>query len=149
VHVRVDGHDHFSHVLSRFPKITPYDSMSGGLFGTPFALNPKCLVFSLLIIAVYYLPHSKDWTQQIILLFLLAMSSYIALAWYDFIYQCRDTLKPTFLGFLSAPFKPPTYRQEFEQMPEATQKTIRTVDMVVLAFVVTPFLYSYFFIKKN
>ena len=30
--------------------------MGGGLFGTPFYLNPKCLVFSAAIITVYFLP---------------------------------------------------------------------------------------------
>ena len=34
--------------------------MGGGLFGTPLYLNPKCLLFSLAVIIVYYLPKIKS-----------------------------------------------------------------------------------------
>ena len=49
--------------------------MGGGLFGTPLALNPKCLVFSAFVLAVYWLPHPKNYSHKIVVAFLLATLS--------------------------------------------------------------------------
>ena len=66
------------------------------------------------------------------------------MAWYDVCYDCNDQLKPTLLGWISAPFKPPQYKKEVEELPLKWQKIVRTVDIVALlaavAFVGSPFL---------
>ena len=60
--------------------------------------------------------------------------------WYD----CNDHLKPTFLGWISAPFKPAEYKKGVEELPIKWKKIVRTVDIVALvaavAFVGAPFL---------
>lgn len=118
--------------------------MGGGLFGTPLALNPKCLVFSGFVLAVYWLPHPYHFTHKIVVAFLLATLAYVVLAWYDLIYDCNDHLKPTLLGWLSMPFKPKEYRDAYEQLPVKYQKVVRWFDiailLVLLALVFAPYV---------
>ena len=118
--------------------------MCGGLFGTPLYLNPKCLVFSLFVLVVYWLPHPKFIQHQYIMAFLLATSAYILLAWYDLIFDCNDRLKPTLLGWLSGPFKPSSYSEEYDKLPLKYQKIIRWFDIAVLIILVITFIYPYY-----
>jgi hypothetical protein len=112
--------------------------MSGGLFGTPFALNPKCLIFSAFVVFVYLLPKTHPiWTSVI-----LAFSAYILLAWYDYIYDCTDKLQPTFLGYLSSPFKPAEYGEKIKRLPIKYQKMLRTVDIVILILTLGALAYT-------
>lgn len=106
--------------------------MGGGLFGTPLYLNPKCLVFSAFVLAVYWLPHPKAYEHRVIAAFVLATLAYVLLAWYDYLYDCTDKFGPTFLGWISMPFKPPEYRQKFDALPIKYKKAVRTFDSVVL-----------------
>jgi len=53
---------------------------------------------------------------------LLAFTGYILMAWYDVWYDCNDHLKPTFLGWISAPFKPAAYQKGVEDLPVKWQK---------------------------
>lgn len=117
--------------------------MGGGLFGTPLALNPKCLVFSFAIIAVYYLPKPITIAHNIVMVFLLGMSSYIALAWYDVIYDCNDRLKPTIFGWLSKTFKPKEYREQYKDLPIKAKKIIRNIDIIILLVIAMTFAYPF------
>jgi hypothetical protein len=127
-----------------------YKIMGGGLFGTPLALNPKCLAFSGLLIAIYWMPpwaplrSPYDIAVKRAITIGLAFTGYILMAWYDMWYDCNDQLKPTFLGWISAPFKPPQYKKDLEEIPLKWQKIVRTVDIIALlaavAFVGAPFL---------
>lgn len=121
--------------------------MSGGLFGTPLELNPKCLVFSAFVLVVYWLPHPVALAHRIVMAFLLATTAYILMAWYDVIYDCNDHLKPTLLGWLSGPFKPPSYLKEYEELPVKYQKIIRWVDIAVLG--ILGVLVAYPFLVKS
>ncbi len=124
--------------------------MGGGLFGTPLALNPKCLAFSGLLIAIYWMPPWPALKTPYDIAFKravtigLAFTGYILMAWYDVWYDCNDHLKPTLLGWISAPFKPAQYKKDVEDLPLKWQKIVRTVDIVALiaalAFVSAPFL---------
>jgi len=106
--------------------------MGGGLFGTPLYLNPKCLVFSAFVLAVYWLPHPKAYSHKIVAAFLLATLAYVLLAWYDYIYSCTDRLGPTLLGWMSGMFKPASYRAEFDRLPVVYKKIVRTFDVAIL-----------------
>jgi hypothetical protein len=117
--------------------------MGGGLFGTPLYLNPKCLVFSLSLCVVYFLPHPKAFAHTIVMVFLLGTAAYISLAWYDMLYDCNDHLGPTLLGWLSMPFKPKEYRDKYNELPVKYQKIIRNVDIFVLCFIGLAFLYPF------
>ena len=125
--------------------------MGLGLFGTPLYLNLKCIVFSGLLIAIYWMPPwaplrtpaDLAWKRGITIM--LAFVGYILMAWYDTIYDCNDRLRPTFLGWLSAPFKPAYYSEEFDKLPLKWQKIVRWVDVIAvlaaIAFVASPFLF--------
>jgi hypothetical protein len=106
--------------------------MAGGLFGTPLELNPKCLVFSAFVLLVYWMPHFKAFEHRIVMAFVLATTAYVLMAWYDKLYDCNDRFGPTFLGWLSMPFKPQEYRDKFDALPVKYQKIVRTVDIVIL-----------------
>lgn len=110
--------------------------MGGGMFGTPLYLNPKCLVFSAFVLAVWFLPHPKRWQHQIVLGFILASLAYVIMAWYDLIYDCNDRLRPTVLGWLTGWAKPPHYSKEYEELPLKYKKLVRNVDIAVLIVLV-------------
>jgi hypothetical protein len=112
--------------------------MGGGLFNMPFYLNEKCLVFSAFVVFVYLLPKTHPiWTSVI-----LAFTAYILLAWYDYLYSCNDLLQPTFLGYLSSPFKPAEYGEKIKRLPIKYQKMLRTVDIVILILTLGALAYT-------
>lgn len=102
------------------------------MFGTPLYLNPKCLVFSAFVLAVYWLPHPKPLPHRIVMAFFLATLAYVLLAWYDVIYDCNDRLGPTLLGWMSKSFKPKEYSDKYDELPVKYQKIIRWVDIAIL-----------------
>ena len=125
--------------------------MGGGLFGTPLALNPKCLVFSAFVLGTYWLPHPKAYEHRIVAAFVLATTAYVLLAWYDLIYDCNDHLKPTLLGWLSMPFKPKEYRDAYEQLPVKYQKVVRWFDIAILVILLglmfSPYIGTFHLLK--
>lgn len=105
--------------------------MAGGIFpGQPFHFNVKCIIFTLVLAAGYwYLPHKNPWVLAFLIWF-----PYIALAWYDWSYQCRDKLQPTLVPFgryIWLPFKPPGYKQAYEDLPEEQKKAMDNLDHLV------------------
>jgi hypothetical protein len=105
--------------------------MAGGIFpGRPFAWNIKCIIFTILIAGGYwYLPHRNKY----VLIFLLWIP-YLALAWYDYYYDCKDKMMPTLFPYgrkIYLPFKPPDYKREFEKMPETQIKAMDRLDHIV------------------
>jgi hypothetical protein len=110
--------------------------MGGGLFGTELALNPKCLAFAGFVLAVYWMPHPVALSHRIIANFILACLAYVALAWYDVLYDCNDRFEPTLLGWLWKPLKPKEYQDKYDKLSEKTKKVIRTVDIAVLVILV-------------
>ena len=123
--------------------------MGGGLFGTPLYLNVKCLVFSVAILIVYWLPHPISVAHNWVMFFLIGVSAYISLAWYDVLYNCNDRLQPTFLGWMTKSFKPPEYSKKYDKLPLKYKKMIRMVDVVVLGIVLFTFLYPFIVRKWN
>jgi UDP-N-acetylmuramyl pentapeptide phosphotransferase/UDP-N-acetylglucosamine-1-phosphate transferase len=122
--------------------------MGGGLFGTPLYLNPKCLVFSGFVLAVYWMPHPNPLAHRILTAFMLATLSYVLLAWYDMIYDCNDKLGPTLLGWLSMPFKPSSYRDQFNELPVKYQKIVQWTDILILSVLLVLFVYPFIFTKR-
>jgi len=106
--------------------------MAGGLFpGHPFALNLKCIIFTMILAAGYWFaPHKNLW----VLAFLI-WSPYIALAWYDYSYNCQDKLKPTIVPFgryIWLPFKPPGYKEEFDKLEPEKIQAMDKLDHIVI-----------------
>lgn len=110
--------------------------MAGGLFGTPLELNPKCLVFSVFVLLIYWMPHFKAFGHRTVMAFVIATTAYVLLAWYDKLYDCTDRYGPTFLGWLTKSFKPKEYQDKFDELPVKYQKMVRTVDIVVLILLI-------------
>jgi len=110
--------------------------MGGGIFGTPLYLNPKCLVFSAFVLAVYWLPHPKYLEHRIVAAFFIATLAYVLLAWYDYIFDCNDRLGPTLLGWLSMPFKPAEYSKQFDNLPVKYKKIVRWFDIAILCVLI-------------
>lgn len=123
--------------------------MGGGLFGTPLYLNVKCLIFSVLILIIYWLPKPIAFAHKIVMGFLLTTSAYISLAWYDVLYDCNDQVKPTLLGWLSKPFKPSKYSKEYENLPIKYKKIIKNFDIFILIIIIITFIYPFLFKFKN
>jgi hypothetical protein len=102
--------------------------MAGGLLpGKPFEFNLKCILFTAVLAGGYwYLPPKRLW----ILVFLLWFP-YIALAWYDWSYGCQSKLMPTAVPFgryVWLPFKPPGYKQAYEDLPVEKKAIMDRVD---------------------
>jgi hypothetical protein len=105
--------------------------MSGGIFpGRPFRFNIKCIIFTIVLAAGYwYLPHKNPWVLAFLIWF-----PYIALAWYDWSYKCQDKLQPTIVPFgryIWLPFKPPGYKQEFNELPKDKIEAMNNIDHIV------------------
>ena len=87
--------------------------MAGGLFGRPFVLNIKCIVFSLICMMLFlYKPSLKNDFTLYTTLFIIFVISYVAMAWYDYYYDCRiNPLKRGGKSFTGM-FKPPAHMPE-------------------------------------
>ncbi|MBM10171.1 MAG: hypothetical protein CMF69_11475 [Magnetovibrio sp.] len=63
--------------------------MAGGLFGRPFTFNIKCIIFSLICIALFlYNPSFKNKWTLYFTLFIIFIIAYVAMAWYDHFFDC-------------------------------------------------------------
>ena len=87
--------------------------MAGGLFGKPFAFNIKCIIFSLITMALFL--YKPTFSNNYILygtLFIIFTVSYVAMAWYDYFFDCR--ILPLRKGELSwqSLIKPPAHQPE-------------------------------------
>jgi len=105
--------------------------MAGGIFpGAPFRFNIKCVIFTAMLAGGYWLLPPKNY----FVLFFLLWFPYIAMAWYDYMYECRNKLGPTIVPFgryMWLPFKPPQYQAEYNKMSESQIGTMSRVDHVV------------------
>ena len=64
--------------------------MAGGLFGKPFAINIKCVFFSLICMALFlFKPIFNSNYTLYGTLFIIFTLAYVAMAWYDYFFDCR------------------------------------------------------------
>jgi len=81
--------------------------MAGGIFvDQPYHPNPKCLVFSFTIMILYWFSPCEKNSWLLPVLFVI---SYVAMAWYDYIYNCDLIMfsgKAPGANTLDAIFKP-------------------------------------------
>ena len=124
--------------------------MSGGLFGRPFVLNIKCIIFSLIIMILFlYKPTIKSNLVLGITLIIIFVISYVALAWYDYYYECR--LLPLQRGSksLTGLLKPEPHSQK--QIDHSnTKKGNMLIYLSHIIFIVPLLLYiSYYKNKVN
>ena len=63
--------------------------MAGGLFGRPFTMNVKCIIFSMVCMALFlYKPTFKTNYALYLTLFIIFTVAYVAMAWYDYYFDC-------------------------------------------------------------
>ena len=105
--------------------------MAGGIFpGAPFKFNIKCVIFSAALAGGYWFLPPKN----LFVLFFLLWFPYIAMAWYDYMYECRNKLGPTIVPFgryMWLPFKPPQYQADFNKMSVSQNESMDRVDHLV------------------
>lgn len=126
--------------------------MAGGLFGRPFVLNVKCIVFSLICMALYLYKPSLD--NNLILygsLFTIFVIAYVAMAWYDYYYDCQiDPLKKGDIS-LTGLFKPeahlPNKQIKGEEYPIDTNRKHIVIYASHILFICP--LLAYLVIKKS
>jgi UDP-N-acetylmuramyl pentapeptide phosphotransferase/UDP-N-acetylglucosamine-1-phosphate transferase len=122
--------------------------MGAGLFGTPLYINEKCLLFSAFVLLIFWMPHPSNWQHDYILAFVLAMLSYVLLAWYDYWYDCNDKMGPTFFGALVGWMKPyGGVPPGTKQLPIKYKKIVGTVDVFVLIVLLSGLVYPYVYRK--
>lgn len=65
--------------------------MTGGIFTNyPFELNAKCVIFSIIIIGLFfYEPPVMNIYWKIFSAFILFVISYVGMAWYDYKFDCQ------------------------------------------------------------
>uniref|UniRef100_A0A6C0JB74 Uncharacterized protein n=1 Tax=viral metagenome TaxID=1070528 RepID=A0A6C0JB74_9ZZZZ len=116
--------------------------MAGGLFGQPFVFNEKCIVFSLLCMGLFmYQPNIKNNYILGGALFLIFVMSYVAMAWYDYYFNCD--IVPLLRGTHSVTkmFKPPPHAPE-KQIGNNTDDNNKKYLLIYALhlFLIAPFL---------
>ena len=93
--------------------------MAGGIFGDrPFALNPKCIVFALICMALFlYKPSISHPAVGFFVLGTIFTVAYVAMAWYDYYFNCD--IAPLRKGTLSlqGTIKPPAHQPDKQFAP--------------------------------
>lgn len=104
--------------------------MAGGLFGRPFTINIKCVIFSILCMALFlYKPNFSSEVFKYLTLFIIFVVAYVAMAWYDFYFDCRvlplERGKYSFTGL----FKPPEHVEDSEDNENNDKTRIKKKDL--------------------
>lgn len=89
--------------------------MAGGLFPNyPFELNIKCVIFSGIIIGLFfYCPPKMNIGWNIFISFILFVVAYVAMAWYDYKFECMKLAlkRGTNPAGITSKFKPETHTE--------------------------------------
>lgn len=127
--------------------------MSGGIFpGYPFTLNIKCIIFALIIMALYsFKAPQVSLRVNIIIYFIIFVIAYVAMAWYDYYYACEQLpLQRSTVG-LTHYLKPPMHQEEKQQKHLMTEQEVeknKYMIYVLHVLFIVPFL-TYIAIKKD
>ena len=128
--------------------------MAGGLFGRPFVLNEKCIVFSLICMGLFlYKPMFENTYLKYLTLFLIFVVAYVAMAWYDYYFNCDIVPLNRGSGVsLTQQFKPPAHvpdKQEGGISTDLDKKRKRMLIYGLHLFLIVPFLLYIAYYKNN
>jgi hypothetical protein len=119
--------------------------MSGGIFpGRAFQFNLKCIIFTFFIAAGYWFLPPRNFYVLVFLLWI----PYVALAWYDYSYDCRDKMQPTVFPFgryIFLPFKPQGYKNEFAKLSPEQINIMDQVDHITGWTILICFIFFFLF----
>ena len=127
--------------------------MAGGLFGRPFTINVKCIIFSMICMALFlYKPNIKNQYTLYGVLFLIFTIAYVAMAWYDYYFNCDLLPLQKWEYSLQQFIKPPAHEPEkqIEHKDQPIDKIMRR--MLIYAFhifLIVPILAYLALYKKN
>tara|TARA_B100000902_G_scaffold397358_1_gene460923 strand:+ start:5266 stop:5742 length:477 start_codon:yes stop_codon:yes gene_type:complete len=128
--------------------------MAGGLFGRAFAFNEKCIVFSIIIMALFlYKPNFRNQYFLYFTLFIIFIIAYVAMAWYDYAFNCDIApLKKGKAGGISGQLKPPSHEKDKQENNKSGKKDIKIRNFVIygshLLFIVPLLIYISVYKKK-
>jgi hypothetical protein len=120
--------------------------MAGGLFKNyPFELNIKCVIFSTIIIALFfYQPPEMSLIWKCFIAVLLFVIAYVAMAWYDYKFECTKlALKRGSKGGITTMLKPqPHVESQTDPSKVTTDEKQLTMSLINIyhIFIVTPLL---------
>ena len=121
--------------------------MAGGIFPNyPFVLNPKCVVFSVIIIGLFfYCPPKLDMHWNLLIAFLLFVVSYVSMAWYDYKFECQKLAlkRGTSKYSITQQFKPPIHtKSQDDPSKETIDETILNANIIHIyhIFFIAPLL---------
>lgn len=87
--------------------------MAGGLFGEPFSINVKCIIFSFLCMALFlFKPDYSNKLMLYIYLGFIFIIAYVTMAWYDYIFNCDILPLKRGQFTLTSQFKPPIHEEK-------------------------------------
>ena len=96
--------------------------------GDRISFNYKCIFLSIFFAFFYWFAPSKNKWILLAILYL----TYLALAWYDHLFGCREnSLRPTFLYSFYGFLKPKSYQDEYTAWKASTKSLVATVDAVI------------------
>ncbi|MEE9573464.1 MAG: hypothetical protein V3W20_10480 [Candidatus Neomarinimicrobiota bacterium] len=102
--------------------------MAGGLFGRPFTFNVKCIIFSMICMALFlYKPNIRNQYVLYGVLFIIFTVAYVAMAWYDYYFNC-DLLPLQKGGYsLQQYIKPPPHKpkKQIDHKEEEVDRRMR------------------------
>ena len=127
--------------------------MAGGLFGQPFSINVKCIIFSFVCIALFLL--KPDYNNTFVLYGILAMifvGAYVAMAWYDYQFKCDILPMKKGTNSIMSLIKPPAHEPEkqidhLETVPENNLKKYMIYFTHIL--IIVPLLVYIAIYRKN
>ena len=99
--------------------------MAGGLFGRPLVFNEKCIVFSMICMALFlYKPSFSSQYILYITLFIIFVVAYVAMAWYDYYFNCDIVPLERGRYSLTGKMKPPAHssKQQSDSSLDAKRK---------------------------
>jgi len=130
--------------------------MAGGIFTNyPFVLNPKCVVFSSIIIALFfYCPPSMNIQLKLLISFLLFIVSYVSMAWYDYKFECQKLAlrRGTNKYSITQQFKPPAHtKSQTDPSKETKDEALLNANIIHVyhIFIIAPLLLYIGLQKQN
>jgi hypothetical protein len=119
--------------------------MAGGIYkNRPLQVNAKCVIFSIIIIALYfYCPKETNIYWKTFTAFVLFVISYVSLAWYDYKFDCQTLPLKRGEHSITGYLKPPTHMEsqtDESKLPETDVKLKRYLIHIIHIFLITPLL---------
>ncbi len=95
--------------------------MAGGFGARPFVLNPKCIAFAVLVVALVFARVPTTLPAIAAILTLVLPLAYVAMAWYDYAFDCTVAPFKRSMHGVTVALKPPVHRPS--QIKDTTRGT--------------------------